>query len=88
MGNVLEWTRSIYREFPYEPSISEDQTKIRFGTVMVVRGGYFEDTGDEVYNRRYPFVYEGRGYFLGFRCVYELPTTTDGIQSLLDRGRI
>ena len=87
-GNVMEWTRSIYAGFPYDPAIAEDPRRAMFGAEMVLRGGYFADPDDMVYNRRLPYVYEGRGEFLGFRCVYELPATLDGMESLLDRGRI
>ncbi len=87
-GNVMEWTRSINAPFPYDPAIAEDPQRIMFGTAMVLRGGSFADTDTGVYNRRIPYVFEGRGDSLGFRCVYELPSTLDGIDSLLARRRL
>jgi hypothetical protein len=44
-GNVAEWTRSVYRPYPYDPRDGREVTDLNAdpGTKMVVRGGSFVD---------------------------------------------
>ncbi len=41
VGNVLEWTRSLYRPCPYQPKDGREES-LKSGT-RVLRGGAFDD---------------------------------------------
>ncbi len=69
-GNVWEWTRSIYQDYPYNPADGrEDLT--RTNVRVVLRGGAFRVDGDyarcavRYYDFNPHFRYDG----VGFRCV-------------------
>ncbi len=79
-GNVSEWTRSVYRELPYNPADGrEDPAAPDFGVELVVRGGNFRDEQRTPLNARFHIAYETVFDMLGFRCVRELPATPDDV---------
>ena len=68
-GNVLEWTRSEWKPYPYDPSDGRENMKASAQVLRVLRGGSF-------YNSRYArcaFRYRGapggRLIYIGFRVV-------------------
>lgn len=69
-GNVWEWTRSEYRDYPYRPKddreIIDDKVASR-----PVRGGGFYYGGDFVRCAyRYGEIYDNRSYRIGFRVAH------------------
>jgi hypothetical protein len=85
VGNVAEWTRSMYSEAPYDPADGrEDLAKIWFGTLLTIRGGSF--MGKEMtLQTRVPYAYEGAWENLGFRCAAEMPNTLEGLRALAEK---
>jgi formylglycine-generating enzyme required for sulfatase activity len=67
-GNVWEWTRSIYRDYPYDPD--DGRENLEAEGVRVLRGGSWRLTRDfarcVVRNRHYP---DDSRYYIGFRLV-------------------
>jgi len=70
-GNVLEWTRSLFAEYPYDPAVEAVAGKpVSDDDLLVVRGGAFwYGTSDMrcAYRRRFDPVL--RNVNLGFRVV-------------------
>lgn len=69
-GNVWEWTRSIYREYPYDPKDGRENLEASSAKIRVVRGGSFTDNHGYVRcscrGRNLPVS----GYFnIGFRVM-------------------
>ncbi len=71
LGNLREWTSSVFRPYPYRPGDGRDHWDGRTGAV-VVRGASHDDPADSLglTRRRY---YERRGaaaghHHVGFRC--------------------
>jgi formylglycine-generating enzyme required for sulfatase activity len=67
-GNVWEWTRSLKKEYPYNPNDGRENEET--DGARVLRGGGFSDTADLVRcayrDRNYP---ASRDPVIGFRCV-------------------
>jgi len=79
-GNVSEWTRSAFKELPYNPNDGrEDPAALYFATPIAVRGGNYRDSyqGAEglPMNARLAQAFEAATDTVGFRCVFELPAT-------------
>jgi formylglycine-generating enzyme required for sulfatase activity len=55
-GNVWEWTRSVYRDYPYDPTDGREDTDTPTDKTFVLRGGGWLD-------RSYYLRASGRGYF-------------------------
>ncbi|HUW62861.1 MAG TPA: bifunctional serine/threonine-protein kinase/formylglycine-generating enzyme family protein [Candidatus Bathyarchaeia archaeon] len=85
VGNVAEWTRSMYSEAPYDPADGrEDLAAITFGSLLTIRGGSF--MGKEMtLQTRVPYAYEGAWGNLGFRCVTEMPNSIEGLRTLAEK---
>jgi iron(II)-dependent oxidoreductase len=78
IGNVWEWTRSLWGEdwrepiftYPYDPADGREDASAGNDVARVLRGGAFSDYPDFVRCafrlRHYP---GGRGYDVGFRVV-------------------
>jgi formylglycine-generating enzyme required for sulfatase activity len=69
-GNVLEWTRSLYKEYPYNPVDGREDLKAGKDRLRVLRGGAFDHDHWEARcaNRsRHRPDYRGENY--GFRVV-------------------
>lgn len=45
IGNVFEWTRSLYASYPYDPSDGREDLFASRDELRVVRGGHFNDEG-------------------------------------------
>jgi formylglycine-generating enzyme required for sulfatase activity len=67
-GNVWEWTRSLYKPYPYVPS--DGREDLKGSGNRVVRGGSF-DTGRALVRAafRFRFVPDAQIDYLGFRVV-------------------
>jgi formylglycine-generating enzyme required for sulfatase activity len=67
-GNVWEWTRSLYQNYPYKPRDGREDLKGAGGRVL--RGGSFFN---DQFNVRCAFRYgdfpSGRDFDIGFRVV-------------------
>jgi len=73
-GNVSEWTRTEFKELPYDPSDErDDPSRFTFGTPISARGGNLRDTARTTLNARFSWLFEEHDSTLGFRCVNELP---------------
>ncbi|MCX5769852.1 MAG: bifunctional serine/threonine-protein kinase/formylglycine-generating enzyme family protein [Candidatus Hydrogenedentes bacterium] len=85
VGNVAEWTRSMYSDAPYDPADGrEDLAAITFGTLLTIRGGSF--MGKEMtLQTRVPYAYEGAWGNLGFRCAAEMPNSLEGLRALAEK---
>jgi formylglycine-generating enzyme required for sulfatase activity len=70
-GNAWEWTRSIYRDYPYSPDDGREVRSLpEAGDKMVIRGGcWFDDYGAIRSTMRYGGLPEGSTNGTGFRCV-------------------
>ena len=78
-GLIWEWTRS-----PIESTEDSDAPgSITFGSRLVALGGGWDESDIFTFASRKSEVFENRTDLLGFRCVYELPDTLEGIAALL-----
>jgi len=85
VGNVAEWTRSIYSDAPYDPTDGrEDLAAITFGTQVTIRGGSFMDKAATL-QTRVPYAFEGAWANLGFRCVVEMPNSLESLRALAEK---
>ncbi len=71
-GNAWEWTRSIYRDYPYHPDDGREvSTAPAAGDKMVLRGGsWFDDYGSLRSTLRYGGLPLNTTDGIGLRCVY------------------
>ena len=69
-GQVWEWTRSLYRPYPYVPK--DGRENLDFHDARVARGGNTSSVGEELSSTSRVPVYPGRldgGHrYFGFRC--------------------
>lgn len=83
-GNVMEWTRTLYRGLPYDPTDGrDDEAAVYFGATMVARGGYYDDIRHAPLTARYGERYDIKRPDLGFRCVLEFPARIEEYTALL-----
>ena len=71
-GNVWEWTRSLYRDYPYNPGDGREIANApAAGDLVVIRGGgFFDDYGSVRSTLRYGAIPDLSHDATGFRCVY------------------
>lgn len=68
-GNVREWTRSHYKEYPYNSLDGRESSEYNRDTKWVLRGGSFNDFARSIRcSIRFPFK-ESRSSSFGFRLV-------------------
>ncbi|MBP8129032.1 MAG: SUMF1/EgtB/PvdO family nonheme iron enzyme [Candidatus Hydrogenedentes bacterium] len=80
-GNVTEWTRSPFApKDEAQPGGTPD-----FGVPMAVRGGHYNAAAVRLTDS-FAASYEKRDPTLGFRCVLEIPTRRDIVESILDKA--
>jgi formylglycine-generating enzyme required for sulfatase activity len=69
-GNVWEWTRSLYQDYPYDPKDGRENLEAGSDAHRVLRGGAFLDTANDV---RCAYRFRLNPYYLwnyyGFRVV-------------------
>jgi formylglycine-generating enzyme required for sulfatase activity len=71
-GNAAEWTRSVYRPYPYDPSDGRDQDTAE--GKRVVRGGSWRDLPPQARSASRLAYHPWQGVFnVGFRVVSETP---------------
>jgi formylglycine-generating enzyme required for sulfatase activity/predicted kinase len=69
-GNVLEWTRSIFKPYPYLSTDNREESVIDDNILRVLRGGYFGSGELRVRcSARFWHVQNFRRDFVGFRIV-------------------
>jgi formylglycine-generating enzyme required for sulfatase activity len=71
-GNVWEWTRSLYREYPYDPGDGREDLEAGREVRWVLRGGAFNEYNERYVRCAYRHRYNPntRSGHLGFRpCV-------------------
>jgi formylglycine-generating enzyme required for sulfatase activity len=67
-GNVWEWTRSLYRDYPYDPEDGREDVKAKGGRVL--RGGsWYSSLVGARCIVRVRYVPDVSYYFIGFRLV-------------------
>jgi formylglycine-generating enzyme required for sulfatase activity/tRNA A-37 threonylcarbamoyl transferase component Bud32 len=77
-GNVSEWTRTAFKELPYDSADGrDDSASFTFGTLISVRGGNLRETEGAMLNARFSFSFESHDFTLGFRCVKSAPEDED-----------
>jgi len=71
-GNAWEWTRSLYRDYPYKPADGREiQASPAAGDKVVMRGGgWFDDYGSVRSTLRYGAIPDLSHDATGFRCAY------------------
>lgn len=80
-GNVTEWTRSLFAS----SGEASPQGEADFGLRVAVRGGNF-NAGAVRLTDSFAEKYETRIMTLGFRCVLEIPTRRDIVESILSKA--
>jgi len=69
-GNVWEWTRSLYEDYPYDPRDGRENLDAGRDVLRVLRGGSFDDTDSYVRcacrGRHHPYLRDSN---FGFRLV-------------------
>ena len=74
-ANVAEWVADWYDENAYQSAPTENPTGPPSGSLKVVRGGSFNDhsyTDIQSFHRT-AYAPEDATYFIGFRCVKDIP---------------
>jgi len=71
-GNAWEWTRSLYKDYPYNPSDGREITSSAnvTGNVVLRGGGFYDDYGSVRSTLRYGGMPGLSHDATGFRCVY------------------
>lgn len=71
-GNAWEWTRSLYKAYPYNPGDGRElQTAPAAGDKVVLRGGgFYDDYGSVRSTLRYGAIPDLSHDAIGFRCAY------------------
>jgi len=73
-GNVWEWTRSTYQDYPYDPTDGREDTENPESRIFVLRGGGWGNQSDALRaSSRLYFVPVFRFNFVGCRVVRCLP---------------
>lgn len=80
-GNVSEWTRTIAGTTPEE----QDATLPDFGMQMIVKGGNYNSAGVRLTDS-FQHSFDRVSYDLGFRCVFEIPTRRETVESILSKS--
>lgn len=75
-GNVTEWTRTVSASGPDRAQAPG------FGVKMKLRGGNFTGTGVRLTDS-FEEAYEQSSEYIGFRCVKEIPTRREAVESIL-----
>jgi formylglycine-generating enzyme required for sulfatase activity len=69
-GNVWEWTRSLYQDYPYDPADGRENLEAGDDVRRVLRGGSFNLTADYVRcAARVSWFPSNRYWYYGFRVV-------------------
>ncbi len=68
-GNVLEWTRSEYVDYPYNPNDGRENLEASSDNSRVLRGGSFGNTSGLVRCAARSWNYSDRGSLVGFRVL-------------------
>ena len=80
VGNVSEWTRSLWRALPYQADDGrEDPKAIWFGSLLTIRGGAFGDLSPVPLSTRRSHGFNVPLNTVGFRCVVELPSRVEDL---------
>jgi formylglycine-generating enzyme required for sulfatase activity len=79
----MEWTRTLS-----QPSSANSKEAPNFGASMIVRGGSYGDLGQDGHLRAVESPYSTRSPWVGFRCVYELPTSLTEAAALLSEAEM
>lgn len=71
-GNAWEWTRSIYKDYPYQPADGREIKDVpAAGDRVAMRGGsWFDDYGSLRSTLRYAGIPNGATDGTGFRCMF------------------
>jgi formylglycine-generating enzyme required for sulfatase activity len=71
-GNAWEWTRSLYKDYPYNPTDGREITSSAgvTGLVVIRGGGFYDDYGSVRSTLRYGGMPGLSHDATGFRCVY------------------
>jgi formylglycine-generating enzyme required for sulfatase activity len=73
-GNVWEWTRSIYEQYPYKPGDRRENLEAGDETLRVLRGGaFYNQAGGVRCAARFRGYPDGRYGYYGFRVIVASP---------------
>jgi formylglycine-generating enzyme required for sulfatase activity len=77
-GNVWQWTRSEFRDYPYDPNDGRENVDITLGAFFVVRGSMWNGLPDfRRCSRRDNVIFDSSNSALGFRLVRYPPSDKD-----------
>jgi formylglycine-generating enzyme required for sulfatase activity len=73
-GNVWEWTRSVYRDYPYDPTDGREDKENPTDKTFVLRGGGWYDWSNDLRaSDRIDFSPDNHDYSFGCRVARRLP---------------